>query len=145
MTAFSSTNELRNYILSKSRVAMVAAQEKVYRILEEFVQRFYGEFDPVMYERTYQLFRSMVKADIKSTGNGWAAEVYFDKTQMDHSLKSVWTEEQILHTALVGAYPHGGYKPAGGTGIWTSAMPVISKEAMDALKEELIKAGIPVK
>lgn len=152
---FSSMDALKNYILSRSQVAVQRAQERVYKVLDHFVGNFYIEYEPSLYVRTYQFYRSLVKSDVIRTANGYEVQVYFDITQLDHSMKSLqgigtwgnkgWSEEKILNTAMVGSAPHGGYAPAGGTGIWNNAMPIISQNAYNYLKQELIKAGIPLK
>ena len=68
---FSSMEELRTYILSRSKVAVQLAQEKIYQVISRFVKEYYTEFSPELYDRTYQLFRSLVKTDIVQTLNGW--------------------------------------------------------------------------
>ena len=147
---FDSMDALKNYILSKSKVAIQLAQERVYLVIHRFVKEYYAEFSPEVYERTYQLFRSLVKSDIKSTGNGWTAEVYFDLDALDYHMKRVngrevpnkgWSEMKTLEAAMAGS--HGGYTD--GTPIWDYSIAVLSQEGYHILKKSLIDAGIPVK
>ena len=163
---FNSLDELKNYILTQSQVAIEKAQEKVAIIIKHFLDEYYKEFSPEVYIRTNQLLNSLVKSDIKNVGDGWVAEVYFDISKLDYSKREVpkgqpwsdyasenntyrrnnWTKENdewVLETAMIGSKPHGGY--AGGTAIWTESMEVLDKQAIKILKEELIKAGIPVR
>lgn len=163
---FNSIDELKNYILSRSKVAIEQAKEKVYDKIAEFLFKFYEEFEPDVYVRTYQLLCSLVKTDVKSTGNGWVAEVYFDLGALNYSKRIVpqgqpwssyakpentfhkenWGKENdawVLETAMTGALPHGGY--AGGTAIWTESMKILNAEKRSLLKNALIDAGIPVK
>lgn len=152
---FKTTDQIKQYVLSKMKDSLAETQKKIDYILREFITKFYGEYSPVEYERTYQLFNSYVKTDVVPTGTGYKATIYFDASTMNHYLKGLqgygyynnvgWSEETILETALVGSSPHGGYAPAGGTGIWTGAMPVITQEAYDYLKNALIKNGIPIR
>lgn len=159
---FSSTNELKNYILTHSQVAVEKAREKVALVINHFLSEFYKEFDPDVYERTEQLLNSLIKTDVVSTANGWVAKVYFDLNELDYSWKLVngqrvekknWShigdtnsDEQVLETAMIGDYPHGGYKGASGnTQIWIESMKILNKNGIKMLKEELIRAGIPVK
>ena len=85
---FNSMEELKNYILSKSQSAVRVAQEEVYGIIHKFVKQYYSEYDPSVYERTYQLLRSLVKTDVISTGNGWEAQIYFDIGALDYTIKT---------------------------------------------------------
>ena len=160
---FNSLDELKNYILSRSKVAIEQAREKVYDVIAKFLFQFYEEFEPDVYVRTYQLLCSLVKTDVKQTGNGWTAEVYFDVNALDYSTRVVpiqfhgassnntyqrnsWTHENdlwVLETAMTGAKPHGGYES--GTAIWKESLKVLNKEKRSILKKSLIDAGIPVK
>lgn len=147
---FNSVDELKSYILSHSASAVGMAQERVFQVIDRFVKQYYAEFSPEMYERTYQFYRSLVKTDIISTGNGWVAEVYFDVDALDYAMKRVngierpnkgWSEQKTLDAAMAGS--HGGY--TGGTPIWEYSIAILSQEAYHILKRALIDAGIPVK
>ena len=139
MPTFTSEAELRKYILKKSYRAVEAAQEKVYQIIEDFIIQYYNDFTPEFYERTYQLLCSLVKSNIRYSGGGIEADVYFDASMLDYKTGS-WTGEQVLGAALHGS--HGGYKrtaPIAGQSLnWLNA------HAIETLKNELIAAGIPV-
>ena len=163
---FNSIDALEKYILSRSKVAIEVAREKVYDKIAEFLFQFYEEFTPDVYVRTYQLLCSLVKTNVVSTGNGWTAEVYFDLGALNYATRIVpqgqpwssrarpentyhreaWTHDNdawVLETAMTGAKPHGGY--ASGTAVWTKSMEVLNQEKRDILKNALIQAGIPVK
>lgn len=166
---FKSLDALENYILSKSGVAIKLAQERVYQVINRFVKEYYAEFTPEVYERTYQLFKSLVKTEVKQTGNSWVAEVYFDASNLDYKVKhlhgrpvsggfehpyvrgvvtsdgvfqnSKGDANKVLASAAHGS--HGGY--TSGTAIWDNPMNILNKEACNMLKKALIDAGIPVK
>lgn len=165
---FDSLEALESYILSKSGVAIKMAQEKIFHFIEDYILKYYTEFDPAVYERTYQLLCSLVKTAVKSTGNGWVAEVYFDASTLDYHIKHMTkikvdggymnpynhaispdgtfqnpkgSGEETLAAAAHGS--HGGYKS--GTAIWDDPMKILNKEAYNMLKKALIDAGIPVK
>jgi hypothetical protein len=159
---FTSSSQIKDYILKQSEIAVRASQEKIYQIIERVLKQFYDEFDPVMYKRTNQLMRSLVKSDVKQIGNQIVAEVYFDLNKLDYSMKYLfgdfrkntyhredWTKENdawVLENAMVGTYTHGGYPNAtGNTRIWIESMSEISKKIYDILKTELESAGIPIK
>ena len=150
---FDSIDALKNYILSRSEIAIKNAQLEIHAIIDRFLMQYYSEYDPSLYERTYQLLHSLVKSDVKSTGNGWTAEVYFDVSMLDYSVKTLkgigtwanknWSEQTTLENAMTGALPHGGY--ASGTPIWTESMNIIDAKAIEILKKHLIAAGISLK
>lgn len=141
---FKSEAQLKKYILTKCKTALIQTEQKVYMILEEHVRRFYGEYSPTMYKRTLQFYKGLVASEVVSTGNGYKAEVYFDMSRMNHP-RDDWSEEEIFENVMTGTFPHGGWQPAGGTGIWTTAEPVIKAEAIQDLKRALIANGIPIR
>lgn len=147
---FDSIDALKSYILSRLQPAVQKAQEQVYQVIDRFVKEYYAEFSPEVYERTYQLYRSLVKSDIKSTGNGYEAYVYFDIDALDYAMKTIgditvpnkgWSEEKTLTAAAHGS--HGGY--IGGTALWDDSVAILNVEAYNILKRMLINSGIPIK
>ena len=145
-----------------------ASPLSVFLIINRFVKEYYAEFSPAVYERTYQLFRSLVKTDVRSTGNGWVAEVYFDASMLDYQIKHLtkWptnggymnpfngaissdgsfpnpkgSADLVLQSAAHGS--HGGY--TSGTAIWDEPLAILNTEAINILKRELIAAGIPIR
>ena len=166
---FDSSAALESYILSRSGVAIKMAQEKVFRLIEDYILKYYSEFDPAVYERTYQLLCSLVKTAVVSTGNGWVAEIYFDASTLDYHIKHLHGQPvdggyrhpyvphvvtpdgtfqnskgdagKVLESAAHGS--HGGY--TSGTAIWDDPMKILNKEAYSMLKKALLDAGIPVR
>lgn len=147
---FDSVDELKNYILSRSAIAIRYAQVEIFNIIDKFLMQYYSEFSPVVYERTQQLLHSLVKSDIKSTGDGWIAEVYFDVGLLDYSIKYIngiavpnkgWSEEKTLSAAAHGS--HGGW--TSGTAVFDDPLKILDAKAIDILKKHLIAAGIPIK
>lgn len=146
---FESIDALKSYILSRMQPAVQKAQEQVYQVIDRFVKEYYAEYSPELYERTYQLYRSLVKSNIVSTGNGYEAHVYFDIGALDYAMKTIggisvpnkgWSEEETLTAAAHGS--HGG--KVGGTAIWDEPISILSSEAYNILKRMLIDSGIPL-
>lgn len=152
---FNNSEELKRYILLRGEVAVQLAQEKVYAIINRFVKEYYAEFSPSLYERTYQLFRSLVKTDVRQIGNEIIAEVYFDIDLLDYHMKRIhgktynnkgWSEEKTLEAAMIGNYSHGGYEGAAkNTRIWKESLEILNAEKYNILKKAIIDAGIPIK
>ena len=103
---FKNTKELKSYILKKSEAAMIQAQSKVYQIVNTFVKEFYVGYSPAQYERTYQLYQSLIKSDVQISGNSVTATVYFDASRLDYYMKMIngkespnhgWSAETVLN------------------------------------------------
>lgn len=144
---FKNEAQLKSFLLSKCQNALIKAQEQVYQIIDRFVKEFYAEFSPEMYERTYQLYRSLVKSDIVSTGNGYKAEVYFDISSLDYVTGSRPSGEQVMGAAEWGRHGAMGLAVVDfkGTSIWHEPLEILNAEAINILKKMLISEGIPIK
>lgn len=165
-------DEVEKYVMEQAKDALWWMQWEVYEIIQKFLNKYYSEFQPEFYERTYQLLQSLVRTDLKKYGNGYIAEVYFDLTQLDYSMKKFeywrnpnglyynpfnpsstsddgWfrnknhSEEKTLTSAMVGSMPHGG--KAGGTAIWIESLKEIHKNFIPLFKKYLKQNGIPIK
>lgn len=143
---FNSIDDIKRYIISRSAVAIKQAQEDVFTILENVLMEFYDEYEPVLYERTLQLLCCCVKEDIKSTGNGWEAEVYFDAGMMNYETGSRPSGEQVLEAASWGRHGAMGLAVADfkGTPIYEESANIISNQIYQKIEKALIEAGIPV-
>lgn len=151
---FKNTKELKSYILKKNESAMIQAQSKVYQIVNTFVKEFYVGYSPAQYERTYQLYQSLIKSDVQISGNSVTATVYFDASRLDYYMKMIngkespnhgWSAETVLNVAMISGVPHGGYSPAGGNGIYLEAIAKLNQEAIKGLKDSLVSTGIPIR
>lgn len=148
---FKNEKQLKEFLLSKCKIAISQAEEKIYRVIDGALKQYYDEFDPNEYIRTKQLLHSLVKSDVKRVGDGYEAEVYFDGNLMhyetDHVLRksgwygsATWGAEEVLDTAMNGS--HGGY--IDGTAIWGTSKAVLG-DIYTLIKKELIAQGIPIK
>ena len=144
---FKNEAQLKNFLLGKCKSALIKAQEQVYNIIDIYIQRFYADYDPIMYERTYQLLRSLVKSDIRSTGNGYEAHVYFDFNSLNYLTGSSPSGKQVMDAAAYGGHGASGLKVVYGSGadIWFAPKEILDSEAIEILKNMLIAEGIPIK
>lgn len=143
---FKNETQLKEFLLKKCRNALIKSQEQVYQIIDRFVKEFYDEFTPDQYERTRQLFRSLVKSDIIRNGNGYKAEVYFDYGSLVYTSGSSPSGEQVMNAAAYGGHgAEGLHVIAGGTGIWSEPVQILNAEAINILKKMLISEGIPIR
>ena len=143
---FKNEKQLKEFLLKKCKVALAVTQEKAYKIIDMHVQRFYADYSPEDYQRTYQLMRSLVKSDIRSTGSGYEAEVYFDLDYI-YNTGSKPSGEQVMDAAATGGHGASGMRIiySGGANTWVSPKDVLDLEAINILVQELRIAGIPIK
>lgn len=144
---FKNEKQLKEFLLKKCKNALIKSQEQVYQIIDRFVKEFYAEFSPEVYERTYQLYRSLVKSDIQFTGNGYQAYVYFDLGSIDYVTGSKPSGEQVMQAAEWGRHGAMGLAVADfkGTSIWHEPSDILNAEAINILKKMLVSEGVPIK
>lgn len=144
---FKNEEQLKSFLLQKCKNALIKSQEQVYQIINRFVKEFYAEYNPEMYERTYQLFSSLVKSDIIQTGSGYEAQVYFDLNSLDYVTGARPSGEQVMGAAEWGRHGAMGLAVADfkGTSIWHEPLEILNAQAINILKKMLISEGIPIR
>lgn len=152
---FKNEKQLKDFLMAKCQSAIIQAEEKIHRTIDDCLKQFYSEFTPDEYIRTSQLLHSLVRSGVKTTSNGFEAEVYFDVGKLNYQTGVIWTQhgtgyatwdaETVLRVAMTGDYgglPHGGYE--GGTAIWTESLRRLGN-IWSLLEQELKAQGIPIK
>ena len=144
---FKNEAQLKAFLLAKCKNALIKSQEKVYKIIDVYVQRFYADYDPVMYDRTYQLMRSLVKGDIRQNGESYVAEVYFDMSKLNYITGRQPSGEDVMFEASHGGHGAKGLKVVygGGEDLWWTPLEILDAQAIEILKNMLISEGIPIK
>ena len=107
---FKNEKQLKDFLLKKSKAALIKSQEQVYQIIDRFVKEFYADYSPELYERTYQLYRSLVKSEIVPTGSGYEAHVYFDLDSLDSVTGAKPSGEQVVSAAASGGHGATGLR-----------------------------------
>lgn len=146
--AIKSVSELENVIVDRLRIAINEIQEKIYRVLDEYMQKYYADYSPSMYDRTYQLYKSFVKSEITPAPHGWKAEVYFDYSQLNYVTGLQSSGLAVFEAALVGQHGAAGLKMMpGNTGIdiWDEPGVKLDSEHNNIIRQALLDAGLPVK
>lgn len=135
--------QIKADLQSKVGIAVENVKREAVRIIMNEVEKFYGEYDPSWYQRTYQMQKAverMVNSAVKVYGIGASFHIYVDASMFNHK-RGTWSEWDILYSVMEGA-THGG--AASGTPVWTESMKVLDLDMKNIIKEKLIAAGIPV-
>lgn len=147
---FKNRNELLSFLYDKAYDALKNAQTVVYDIIQDYLHQFYADYDPVLYERTEQLLRSLVKGDVRPSAKGYVVDVYFDLSSLNYVTGNQPTGEQVMAAASQGLhgaigsdllYVHGNT----GVGVWKDPLQALDAEAIRILKDRLAEQGIPIK
>ena len=151
---FKNRRELIDFLCDKAYNALRNAQTVVYDIIQDYLQQFYADYDPVLYNRTEQLLRSLVKGDIRASADGFVADIYFDLSSLNYATGNNPTGEQVMKAAAQGLHGAIGSNLlyvdptiSGGTGVsvWNDPLNVLDAEAIRILRDRLVEEGIPIK
>lgn len=153
---FKNEKQLKAFLLQKCKVALTEAQEQIYQIIDGFIKDFYTDYSPEMYERTHQLYRSLVKTRISPVGDGFETQIFFDLDGLKYNSGERPSGEQVMDAAKQGLHGAIGDIPnsdkrflyvGGNTGvnIWGNPIQKLNAEAIEILKNRLIAAGVPIK
>ena len=168
---FNNEKELEKYILKQCHNALAKAQDKVYKIIDKFLNDFYDDYDPTSYVdwdgtrkiksgyiRTYQLLHSLVKSEVVPSKKGYEARVYFDLDGLSYGGYNP-TGEQVMAAASQGLHGAIGKMPRttpfgndefmyvqGNTGVsvWNDPIKILDAHAIEILKDMLVSEGIPI-
>ncbi len=143
---FKNEKELERFLMKQSRQALLKAQDKVYSIIKKFVYQFYSEYDPTMYERTYQFLQSLVQSRIVSDGKGYKVEIYFDLGYI-YKTGSNPSGEQVMEAADWGRHGAMGLAVADfkGKSVWHGSLAELDAKAINILVDMLRAEGVPIK
>lgn len=138
--------ELKRLLMSDCCGALAKAQDEVYKIIDLYLQRFYADYDPVIYERTRQLLHSLVKSSIRKEGNELIAEVYFE-LNYKYKTGARPSGEDVMFEASHGGHGAKGLKVVYGSGedVWYTPLEILDAQAIDILVQMLISEGVPIR
>lgn len=147
---FKNENELKTFLLQKCKDAMAQTQNKIYAIIKRALVEFYGDYNPVLYERTNQLLNSLVKSEIRQVGNGYRAEVYFDLSSINYITGNMPTGHQVMQAASYGEHGAIGkdflyVSGDAGVDVWNTPIQEIDAMAINMIVRELKTQGVPVR
>ena len=135
----SNMNQLQAALMPTMVKMVDELAERVYEILNYFLQEYYNSYNPKSYKRQFDFLRSAVKVKPKVTGNKVVASVYIDTDAMDDYYNA--TGEQVATWANQGL--HGGLDVGSNTPhVWDDTMKTtvengeLLKLAMDYLKKK---------
>ena len=139
----SNMNQLQKALIPAMTGMVDVLAERVYEILNYFLQEYYNSYSPVYYRRQYDFLRSAIKVEPKVKGNKVIASVYIDTDHLDNYYDA--TGEEVASWANQGL--HGGTVEGNNTPhVWDDTVKntvgngELLKLAVDYLKSK----GIPV-
>ena len=75
--------ELEVFLLERCRELCEFASNEVYEAINFFLAQYYSEWQPSVYQRTYDMLHSAFKTEVKKVGNGYQSIVGIDYESLD--------------------------------------------------------------
>lgn len=142
---FKSVDEIKRYIVNKIPTAVEIAMKDVWKIMDEGLEGFYGEYHPTWYDRTNQLRTSLVDPEVVANGNGAVGRLYYNAGRMSYSTGAQPSGELVLSTAMMGGHGAYGLKVIKGTPVWSKVYVNVASQINDIVKRALVSSGLPVR
>lgn len=94
-------------------------------IISEFIKKWYNEYEPSWYRRTYQFLHSCTHSNVYKEGNKLRIDIFIDYENMHYKagVSSLWVVEQ----ASIGW--HGGYIDTD-THFWADSIDFIERHIL---------------
>jgi len=113
-----------------------------YLIKAYMVDVFYGMYDPIYYNRTFQLLNSVTTTNVRETANGYEIEVYLDINGIDYELEDT---EYVVWLASKGFHGNSNIYTTGE--FWNDAMTelkggYLQRKFGEYLKEKGLKVSL---
>lgn len=111
--------------------AMDAVAKEVESCIQDFIDLFYAEYTPRVYDRTYQFLNSIVTAQVVRKGGRVETMVFVNARGMHYEDPT----DEVLERVSRGQ--HGEHGPNYGTAFWDKGMDRL--ESQDTIIKEFIK------
>lgn len=147
MKSIKNSKELKHYMEQLMIKALEETSVKIKGIIDEFIQDWYDDYTPKIYQRTNQFLNSCTTSQVVQSGNSFKVIIFIDYNSMNHNLSDGITEFNIIENAEKGI--HGvKYGRSGDTGIgfWEDSIDTIENEhtIIKAFADFLISKGFTV-
>lgn len=130
----SSISELVNEIKSRCQKAVQMTRDEIYETIDTYIYAFYGDYSPVMYERTYSFADSLIKLDVSVLGTSVTTEVkidegYLGSTYSTGNNPSGMQVAEAANAGMHGALGDGFYAVPGSVSFWDDALSALGGQA----------------
>ena len=138
MATFKSYSALVTEINKRTEIAVENACNRLLGILQEIIDKsYYDQFEPDFYKRSYQFWQSATTKMLSQS----CGQIFMDKSAMNYG--AYWDGECQLEFASRGYHGSTEYQTKGR--FCEEFSEYCENNAVRILREELVKAGVPIK
>lgn len=164
-----SISELKRVFQNRASYAARITRDEMFKVFQKHIDKFYGEYKPTVYKRTYKFLNSLIKTDITLSGNELSCSVRIDEKYLNyeypytqrfkpsypHHYDGRFASGYDVASWANGKFPwddysggkHGYTVDVGsGNGFWNDAIEELGGKQgiINLMKRNLKKCGVPV-
>lgn len=149
-TVVKNISQLQKVLQGRIKLALRFTQREISKVIQSYINRYYHEYNPLVYERTWQFLNGLIETTVVVKGNVVSCEV-----KMSDSLSYKQPASVVLDMINRGMHADknlrsAGYKPpysiVGEVQFWDDAIEELGGEQgiYNLLKKNLNKVGLSV-
>ena len=164
-----SMSELRRILQNRASHALKLTRNDMFKVFQKHINKYYSEYRPIVYKRTYKFLNSLVKTEVVLIGNELSCSVKIDEDYLSyeypytqlfnpsypHQYDGRFASGYDVASWANGDFPWDDY-PGGkhgytvdvgnGNGFWDDAIKELGGRdgIMRLVKNNLKKCGVPI-
>ena len=79
-------SELYKLMENSLKNALDKSAEEIKQMIEFFIAKYYSEYEPKQYDRTYQFLNSCTRTEVFKVGNSFKVSVFIDYINLDYDI-----------------------------------------------------------
>ena len=119
-------------------------QNEIWETINSHIEKYYNEYTPILYERTYTFAKKLIKTEIVKNGNSLSCKVGIDPDYLSFGYKETMGADVVN---WANNHSHGGIYNSNFGCFWDDAMQELGLEKgiLDIMRRNLRECGVSVK
>ena len=108
--SFNNFKDLFKSIKSDTEQALNHTTDLTKELIDSFINQWYNDYTPTVYERTYQLLNAVIRTDVQKSGNKMNVTIYLDKCLLAYDTDTdgiLQAADNGLHGSINNHYEEG--------------------------------------
>jgi len=116
MAVIKTYSELYKLMENSLKNALDKSAEEIKQMIEFFIAKYYSEYEPKQYDRTYQFLNSCTRTEVFKVGNSFKVSVFIDYINLDYDIDGY----DVVNMANLGYHGRPSIKTK--TQFWSDSM-----------------------
>ena len=108
--SFNNYKDLFTAIRTDTEQALNHTADLTKELIDSFINQWYNDYTPTVYERTYQLLNAVIRTDVQKSGNKMNVTIYLDKSLLAYDTDTdgiLQAADNGLHGSINNHYEEG--------------------------------------